>query len=188
MNQTISSLGLASIVALSSGCAVLKKIDTRLEKFADALAAREEQRPDYILRKRGYLVYTGKEEVVPIQTGNVTNVSTLTRFLYAFNPREQKLDQAYLVVSKEYKDVTGDTFYEERQCVYPAGFYREVLTSGTEVLSFTFDVTSWEKGRYFYEWWNGMPPSKDISLFEGIKEVFKKNKKRPLMEGFYMHK
>ncbi len=188
MDKKLITMGLASILSLSSGCAVLKSIDNKLSLFGEALEKREQYRPENIFRRRGYRVYFGSDEILPVQTSMETNIIRYARFSYAFDQETQHSDQIYLVLSKEFKDILRDSFYEERQRVYPAGFRYEDLASGPCVLSYTFTTDGWEKGKYLYEWWDGMPPEKDAGIIQDISNIFQRNKRTLLLEGFFEHK
>ena len=178
-------LFLAGTLACSSGCGIFHSIDRTLTRFSDSLAEREQQKPEALFRKKGYRFHVGDDVVPPVHTSTVTNILRQVTFSYVFNPLTQDPKHMYLVISREFRDVLGDPFHQERYCIYPAGFTREDRPAYS-LLYTTLAVDDWEKGKYLYEWWQGMPPDKDPSLLNAMRSSFSRESKL-LLEGYLDH-
>ncbi len=185
MNTHVSSLCLASALVVSSGCRVFKKIDGGLTRFADVLAERqknhEESRPDSLLQRRGFILYHGALAASPVKFSSVTNVAQHLTFSYT---SAEAVSPLYLVLSREFRDILGVAFYEERQRVYPEGFLLQTNKDLSITYSYTFTSEMLrERGRYRYSWWEGIPPEQDPNLIESLVDLFTRDTSQILLEG-----
>ncbi|MBM3232593.1 hypothetical protein FJZ18_00285 [Candidatus Pacearchaeota archaeon] len=183
LKKAIVAIGLSGLL-LNNGCIVFKKIDQSLDTFAEKLEKRREKHPESILNRQGYIVYTGDADIQPIQTTIVTNIEKIVKFSY-HAPENVNVEDTYLVLSREFKDVLGEPFHEVKHRIYPAGFDLEKNTEGT-VMSYTFKSGDIEPGRYLYEWIMVLPQDSNSGLLKSISRVFS-SKSRILMKGYYQH-
>ena len=133
--------------------------------MADALATREQNRPENLLARKGYIVYEGNFKIPPVQTAIVTNVSTLTFFSYTASLRDVDPASVYLKIFEESRDLLGITYHKEQQRIYPAGFSR--FTNKIEEVTYSYTFKDLPKGRIYYEW----QEKKRYLLMRGFHDV-----------------